>query len=52
MEARLGSIWKKEEEYAVLEKMVGKDLQGKGYTPLFPYYKQMKETGAFRYDYC
>ena len=48
MEARLGSIWKKEEEYAVLEKMVGKDLQGKGYTPLFPYYKQMKETGAFR----
>ena len=48
MEARLGAIFKKEADYAVLKKMKGKDLQGKGYTPLLPYFKHMKETGAFR----
>jgi isoleucyl-tRNA synthetase len=32
----------------VLEKMKGKDLDGKEYTPLFPYFKEMREQGCFR----
>ena len=48
MEARTKELFKKEEDFTVLAKMKGKALEGKGYQPLFPYFKQMKETGAFR----
>jgi len=52
MEARLTQLFKKEEEYTVLEKMKGADLKGLTYTPLFSYFKHLKGSspgvGAFR----
>jgi len=52
MEARLVELFKKPEEYTVLEKMKGSSLAGLTYTPLFPYFQHMKSTGpgegAFR----
>ncbi|CAH1783925.1 unnamed protein product [Owenia fusiformis] len=49
MEARLSALFKKEEEYTVLEKFKGETLKGKQYKPIFQYfYKQMKDKGAFR----
>ncbi|GBN87884.1 Isoleucine--tRNA ligase, cytoplasmic, partial [Araneus ventricosus] len=48
MEARLEALFKNESEYTVLEKFKGKTLEGCGYEPLFPYFKQYKSRGAFR----
>ncbi|RZF34931.1 hypothetical protein LSTR_LSTR011425 [Laodelphax striatellus] len=46
MEARLESLFKKEDEYTVLEKMEGAKLGGLKYEPIFPFFKQM--TSGFR----
>jgi len=52
MEARIVELFKKEEEYTIIEKMKGESLKGLTYQPLFPYFKHMKGTtpgsGAFR----
>ncbi|XP_062589375.1 LOW QUALITY PROTEIN: isoleucine--tRNA ligase, cytoplasmic-like [Saccostrea cucullata] len=49
MEARLEALFKKEDEYTVLEKFQGKKLEGRKYEPIFPYFKYMREkTDAFR----
>merc|ERR550525_2126080 len=52
MEARLVELFKKPEDYTVLEKMKGTQLVGLTYTPLFPYFQHMKSEapgqGAFR----
>merc|ERR1719449_344762 len=48
MEARLVELFKKEADYTILSKMVGAELKGLSYKPLFPYFSHMKETGAFR----
>ena len=52
METRLVELFKKPEDYTVLEKMKGGSLKGLSYTPLFPYFKHMKSEkpgqGAFR----
>jgi isoleucyl-tRNA synthetase len=52
MEARLASMYKKEEEYEILEKFKGVSLKNKKYKPIFPYFghlkKSGKEEGAFR----
>merc|ERR550525_1106959 len=52
MEARLVELFKKPEDYTVLEKMKGTSLAGLTYTPLFPYFQHMKSEapgqGAFR----
>ncbi|GFS39331.1 isoleucine--tRNA ligase, cytoplasmic [Trichonephila inaurata madagascariensis] len=48
MEARLEALFQKEAEYTVLEKFKGKTLEGSGYEPLFPYFKHLKSSGAFR----
>ncbi|KAK3601599.1 hypothetical protein CHS0354_027846 [Potamilus streckersoni] len=49
MEARLESLFKKPEEYIILDKFKGKTLEGKQYKPLFEYFAYMREkTGAFR----
>jgi len=48
MEARLSELFKKEEDYTILEKMKGAALKGRGYKPLFPYFEQMKAKGAFK----
>ncbi len=50
---RLGAaLFKKEEEYTILDQMKGAGLVGKKYQPLFPYFQQLKSTqlnqGAFR----
>ena len=41
LEARLEALYKEEGEYEVLERMEGKTLFGKKYTPLFDYFLQV-----------
>ncbi|KAG8188170.1 hypothetical protein JTE90_019449 [Oedothorax gibbosus] len=48
MEARLEALFKKDTEYTILEKFQGSSLEGKGYEPIFPYFKHLKGKGAFR----
>ena len=48
MEARLGSVFKSEDDYEIVEKFKGKALENKGYTPLFDYFKHFKNKKAFR----
>jgi len=48
MEARLGSVFKQESDYEVLDKFPGAKLKGKSYKPLFDYFAHMKEQGAFK----
>ncbi|EDV24777.1 uncharacterized protein TRIADDRAFT_25814 [Trichoplax adhaerens] len=47
MEARLGTLYKTDKEYTILDRFTGDALQGKTYKPLFPYFESMKEQGAF-----
>ncbi|MCB0332778.1 MAG: isoleucine--tRNA ligase, partial [Bdellovibrionales bacterium] len=46
-EARLSSYFK-EGEYVVISRSKGIELEGKTYTPLFPYFADRKDVGAFR----
>jgi isoleucyl-tRNA synthetase len=39
---------KSEEGFSIIAKMKGSDLVGKTYQPLFPYFADMKATGAFK----
>lgn len=49
MEARLEILYKKPDEYEVLDRFPGRALQGKSYEPLFPYFAHLKkERGAFK----
>ncbi|KAM3878504.1 isoleucine--tRNA ligase, cytoplasmic [Diretmus argenteus] len=48
MEARLGALFKSESEYTLLDKFPGKVLKGKKYKPLFQYFAECGETGAFQ----
>lgn len=48
MEARLEALFKKTEEYTVLESFKGDVLRGKRYEPLFQYFSHLKEKGAFQ----
>ncbi|XP_042229797.1 isoleucine--tRNA ligase, cytoplasmic-like isoform X2 [Homarus americanus] len=48
MEARLCQLFKDETEYDVLKKYKGKDLEGIRYQPLFDYFKQKANDGAFK----
>ncbi|XP_062589372.1 isoleucine--tRNA ligase, cytoplasmic-like [Saccostrea cucullata] len=49
MEARLETLFKKNDEYTVLKKYEGLALEGLRYNPIFPYFKYMREkTGAFQ----
>lgn len=41
MEARLVQLFKNEEDYDVLAKYKGKQLEGIRYTPLFNYFKEV-----------
>ena len=47
-ESRAGIILKDIEAYKEVGRMKGKELEGKRYTPLFPFFSQYKERGAFR----
>lgn len=46
--SRLAANFKSEEEYTLLAEMKGKDLEGKRYKPLFNYFADRAEKGAFR----
>jgi len=52
LEDRLEALFRKTEEYTVLEKMKGSSLVGRKYRPLFPYFQHLKsdepDEGAFR----
>ncbi len=47
-EALLGRYKKQLEKAVKVGSLKGKDLVGLGYEPMFPYFKQLKEKGAFR----
>ena len=44
---RLSSYYKDETSYEVVEEYKGSDLEGLRYTPLFPYFADLKDQGAF-----
>ncbi len=46
--ARIASVFKDPAAYTVEKNCLGKDLFGKKYEPLFPYYAQDKQSQAFR----
>ena len=45
---RLSAYYKNEEDYTIIETFYGEDLKGKKYIPLFDYFKERGEEGAFR----
>ncbi len=45
--ARLDTYYRDESEYAVVDRFPGTKLEGKRYTPLFPYFADLYEKGAF-----
>lgn len=52
LEDRLEALFKKQEEYTIIERLTGRSLEGKKYKPLLPYFENMKSNnsneGAFR----
>ncbi|OXA59375.1 Isoleucine--tRNA ligase, cytoplasmic [Folsomia candida] len=48
MEARLEALFKKPDDYKLISKFPGSTLKGEEYEPLFDYYIEYKEKGAFR----
>lgn len=48
MEARLDALFKKPEEYTIIERFKGELLKDKTYEPLFSYFAALKKKGAFR----
>ena len=52
LEDRLDALFKKPEEYTIIERFLGHSLEGRKYKPLFPYFDTMKSAepskGAFR----
>lgn len=47
-EARLSAYDKEGKDYEILACLKGKDLEGKRYHPLFPYFAERSSKGAFR----
>ncbi|XP_050186635.1 isoleucine--tRNA ligase, cytoplasmic [Myiozetetes cayanensis] len=47
MESRLIALYKSDNEYEILDRFPGIALKGKKYKPLFEYFIQCKEKGAF-----
>jgi len=47
-EARLDVYYKHPEEYQILARLKGRDLKGWTYEPLFPYFAEYADEGAFR----
>ncbi|XP_065669203.1 isoleucine--tRNA ligase, cytoplasmic isoform X2 [Hydra vulgaris] len=49
MEDRLESLFKNNTEYTIISRFPGRDLKGKTYKPLFPYFEKLKSSdGAFQ----
>ena len=47
-ESRLPAYYKLENEYEIVSKFKGKELENETYEPLFPHFKDKKSEGAFR----
>ena len=47
-EARLKTYFPKEDSYTIEARYRGTDLAGRSFTPLFPYFADQKQAGAFR----
>ncbi|XP_066590037.1 isoleucine--tRNA ligase, cytoplasmic [Prorops nasuta] len=47
LESSLSLIYKSSDLYTILRKRNGYEFKGKSYEPLFPYFKRLKEKGAF-----
>jgi len=47
-ESRLGAYYRDESEYRIVERKKGSELGGIEYEPLFPYFADLAERGAFR----
>ncbi len=47
-ESRLSAYYKLENEYEIVSKFKGKELENETYEPLFPHFKDKKSEGAFR----
>jgi isoleucyl-tRNA synthetase len=45
---RLGAYYKSEEDYEIIWTRKGKDLTGLSYEPIFPYFLNRKEQGAYK----
>ncbi|MBN2651841.1 MAG: isoleucine--tRNA ligase [Spirochaetales bacterium] len=45
---RLSSYYKEESDYTIVDTFLGSSLEGKEYQPIFPYFEQQKENGAFK----
>jgi len=45
---RIPHLYKNPEDYEIVEEFLGKDLAGKKYNPLLPYFKNKAEEGAFQ----
>ncbi|XP_046853960.1 isoleucine--tRNA ligase, cytoplasmic-like [Xenia sp. Carnegie-2017] len=48
MEARITALFKQPDDYTILERFQGNTLKDKTYKPLFNYFDQLKNNGAFR----
>ena len=48
MEKRLEALFKHEDEYEVLKRFQGKELEGKSYEPLFPYFAKVKSKSIIK----
>ncbi|HUV08154.1 MAG TPA: isoleucine--tRNA ligase, partial [Spirochaetia bacterium] len=47
-EDRLGEYYRDPSEYEIVERLKGRDMEGKAYEPLFPFFADLKDRGAFR----
>lgn len=47
-EERLSSYYRSGDEYKIVERYKGKELAGKRYKPIFPYFKDLTGKGAFK----
>jgi isoleucyl-tRNA synthetase len=45
---RLSHYYRNEQDYEIVQRFRGKDLAGIAYDPLFPYFAELAEKGAFR----
>lgn len=48
MKARVPALYPKEDEVTILETFKGETLRNKGYKPIFNYFAEYKQKGAFR----
>ncbi len=47
-EARLQAYYRDSSEYKLVRRLKGRDLEGRRYIPLFPYFEKLRDDGAFR----